>query len=564
MFIKLFKRKIVIFIALIELLLLVFFNIVNFLVEKNFNYIMINIRFTLLLLCINLIILTNKLKNKKLFIGLFSIGVTLLYYLFELYFSKLSSYKLPIYSLILIALVLMMLGINDVHNERLSFIKKIKNLTFYDPVTGLPSKNIILKTCPIKIIINCRNKKCHYFEGNKKILNKQITAVMLIDIDDFKMINDNLGSKYGDILLKLVAERLKTLVRENDIIIRHSADEFLLIINDIQYENDVAKITERVLSRIRQPFILPNNKVNITCSIGLALIPQHGDYIDDIIEKADIAMNKAKKEGKNQYFIFNNDLKDSFISLYERIHELKSAVKNDEFVVHYQPKAYTESNIIFGLEALVRWNHPKLGIIYPNDFVPLAEEIGVIRDIDLIVLKKVCKQIDDWINDNKLPYNITVNISPIFFMDDDFIEKIDETLSNFKLDPSYLGIEITETVGIKNYEDTRKKIDELKTRKITVYLDDFGKGYSSLCYLKHFPVDYLKIDKNFIDGINVNRIDEEIITYINNICSMLGIKVISEGIETIEQLNFIRDKGCHGYQGYLLSKPKDINELNLY
>jgi EAL domain-containing protein (putative c-di-GMP-specific phosphodiesterase class I) len=274
-------------------------------------------------------------------------------------------------------------------------------------------------------------------------------------------------------------------------------------------------------------------------------------------------LSEAKNSGKNKYIIFNYLLKNTFNERFNKITGLKAALKNNDFVVHYQPKAYTATNEIYELEALIRWNHPSLGLIYPNDFITLAEEIGIIKEIDTLVLIKACEQIKHWVNVCKSPYSITVNISPLFFMDHDFINKIDTIISEVGIDSSYLGIEITETVAINDTEKAINTINELKNRKIKVYLDDFGKGYSSLNYLKHLPIDYLNIDKSFIDGINVNRIDEEIISNIIYICSLLGIKVISEGIETLEQLDFIKAKSCFGYQGYLLSKPMLIEDLNI-
>ncbi len=550
------KNKKIIYFVLFELLLLIIFNVFN----SNINLVKYNFRFLLFIIGFNILIITR--INRKLLFGFIVIEICLSYYLIQLYYENLKYYSNPMYVCLIIALIFVIFGLQDIINEKLKLVKLIKKMTFYDNVTNLPNKNLISKSCPIKKAIKCQDKKCIFNEYDYRYSHNKY-AVLLIDIDDFKLINDSLGYENGNILLKQVANRLKNLLRQNDKVVYLSEDLFLIIMHDIYNKNVVDKVTHKILTSIRQPFLLSNRQIYITTSIGIAMYPKHGNCLNHIINKADIALNTVKNEGKNKHLIFNDDLESLFNNRYEKIFDLKSAIKNEEFIVHYQPKAYVKTNEIFGLEALVRWNHPKLGLIYPNDFIPLSEEIGIIQEIDLLVLRIACKQIKQWLEDGKNPLNITVNVSPLFFMEVDFIEKIDHIISEIGINPSYIGIEITETIFIKDIEATKRKIEELKKRKIKVYLDDFGKGYSSLSYLKNFPIDFLKIDKNFIDGIKINHIDEGIITCIINICSLLGIKVISEGIETEQQLEFVRENGCNIYQGYLLSKPKTIEKLKL-
>lgn len=559
---KLHKSKQIIFLTLFEILFLILFNIINVYYAKDINLVVFNFRFILIMLGFNLLILTINLKNKWIIYGLTIMEMVFIFKLFTMYFTKFSNHSI-IYLLLLFSFTFILFGVSKLNINLHKNIKQISEIIFYDFITGLPSKNILLKTCPIKDFKKNSKRSCLYHEKNKIFNKNQDLAVLLVDIDDFKLINDNLGSKSGNILLKQVAERLKTLVRENDTVIRYSADEFLIILYNVNSENNIEKIALRIIEKIKKPFTVLNKQVNVTCSIGLTFLPQHDNCLEILIENAGIALSEAKSSGKNKYIIFNYFLKNTFNDRFNKISGLKAALKNNDFVVHYQPKAYTATNEIYELEALIRWNHPSLGLIYPNDFIPLAEEIGIIKEIDTLVIIKACEQIKHWVSVCKSPYNITVNISPLFFMDHDFINKIDTIISEVGIDSSYLGIEITETVAINDTEKAINTINELKNRSIKVYLDDFGKGYSSLNYLKHLPIDYLKIDKSFIDGINVNRIDEEIISNIIYICSLLGIKVISEGIETLEQLDFIKAKSCFGYQGYLLSKPMLIEDLNI-
>jgi diguanylate cyclase (GGDEF)-like protein len=387
--------------------------------------------------------------------------------------------------------------------------------------------------------------------------------LFFIDIDDFKIINDNLGHYYGDLLLEEIAIRFKSFLDDEDIIIHLSGDEFLIVVYDICLDIDFREKANRIIDEMRKSFVLNGKEVHISCSVGIALYPEHGETIEEVMQKADISMYKAKNEGKNQVVIYNDKIEKFMNSKFEMISDLKTSVKNNDFVVHYQTKATTEEGEITGLEALVRWNHPTRGLVYPNDFIPLAEEIGVIKDIDIFVLNKACQQIEKWMKENKNPYNISVNISPIFFNQNSFILTLDKILSQYEINPSYISVEITENIALKDIHLTQLKINQLKKRNIKVHLDDFGRGYSSLSYIKDYPVDYLKIDKVFIDDIINNEVDQTLVKTIVNVSNLLGIKVIFEGVETKEQLDVLKKIGCNEYQGYFLSKPKPIDDIDL-
>jgi diguanylate cyclase (GGDEF)-like protein len=555
------SRKTSIIITLFLLLLLSLINFINNLYRINFDSVHFWYRSFLLLLAINCVILIKDLNIKKLTCGFIIYTVTSILHLIEVFKIFPNTFSDYIYVGLIFGLILNLLGTFDLLKHRNEYDKRLQKLVFYDSLTNLPNRNYLMRSCPLKVNKNCDN--CEYCSIDRIINTSERSAFLFLDIDDFKLVNDFLGHLNGDLLLQELSKRINSCVVHDDLVIHLSGDEFVIIINNIDYKEDIATLTNQIILKINEPILLDEKEVNVSCSIGIALYPEHGTTIEKLMKRSDLALNKAKSEGKNKYYFYTKGLNDSFYNRYLIIEDLKHGIKNGELIVYYQPKANTQTNEIIGLEALVRWNHPKHGLIYPNDFIPLAEEIRVIDEIDRQVLKFACKQISDWVEAGKEPYNIAVNISPLFFMDNNFISIIDCITSEFKIDPSYISIEITETVALENIDKTNKKLKELKQRNIKTYIDDFGKGYSSISYIKDFEFDFLKIDKKFIDGIKVNAVDEAIIKYIIDITGLVDIKVISEGVETKEQLEFLKDSGCFGYQGYLLSKPQPLDQLNL-
>jgi len=465
-----------------------------------------------------------------------------------------------------LGIVVLAYGIWVAIKDKKILIEKLKTLAYFDPITKLPNKNMILSSCPIKDTnkSKCQRKSTCVCKDRTPIVNlNKKCGLFFIDIDDFKLINDNLGHHYGDMLLEEIAIRLKNHLSNDDLIVHLSGDEFLIISYDSYLEEDLKEKSKGIINEISKSFILLNKEVHISCSVGTAVYPDNGSIIDDVVKKADIAMYYAKGQGKNQYTIYQDNMEKFFNKRFDYITDLKNALSNNNFVVHYQTKANTSDGKITGLEALVRWNHPEKGLIYPNDFITLAEEIGVISDVDIYVLNVACKQIQTWDQEGKKPYNISVNISPLLFNQSNFIAIFDHIISKYNIDSSYISIEITENIALQNIFQTQLKIVQLKERNIKVNLDDFGKGYSSLAYLKEYPIDYLKIDKIFIDDIINNKVDQALVNTIVQVSTMLGIKIIFEGVETKEQLDILKNIGTNEYQGYFLSKPKPIEEIEL-
>lgn len=549
--------------AVIMILLLILINFIIKIYRVQINDVSYYFRGFIVILATTILQLTKKLNIRKITLGFIIFTLSSFSYYLEIFHIFPSFINNFVDGLMIISLIISLFGLLELINNYSKFNSRLKKLAFYDSLTNLPNRNFLLRTCPTKEL-NCEEDTCQYCAFNNIIQGSKKSAFLFLDIDDFKLINDYLGHFNGDLLLKEIANRLSNYIRNDDVVIHLSGDEFVIIINNVDRKRDIALIAKDIISLINQPIILNNKKeVNISCSIGIAIYPDHTNNIERLMKKADIAMNEAKKEGKNRYFIFNIDLNNSFENRFLAIEDLKHAIKNNEFVIHYQPKAKIDTNEIIGLEALVRWNHPKHGLIYPNDFIGFAEELKLIDEIDKIVLNKVCEQLNTWKNEGKKIYNIAVNVSPLYFMDKSFIPTFDLITSSYNIDPSNISIEITESIALDDVELTISKLKELKQRNVKIYIDDFGKGYSSLLYLKQFPIDYLKIDKKFIDGIKINNVDETIIKYIIEVTNLLDIKVISEGVETNQQLDYLKERDCFGYQGYLLSKPQPIDKLKL-
>ncbi len=562
-------KKIVKFAALnivmiIILLVLVFHQVFNQYQTRYINFILHGFKIIYIIDCF---IILRVFKFKKISLGCIFITVSWTWNFVTLYL--INHINAQVFNLLdfllynltgLIGVILIMYGIWLSLRENVRLIEKLNNIAYYNPVTHLPNRNYVMNTNPL-------NKIRHYGKefilgDDKQILHKERkSTIIYLDIDDFKLINDNLGHHYGDILLRKVAKRLKSCLKEGDLIIHLSGDEFLLICHDVYSREDAKSLAFDLLKSMKDKYILNDKEVYMTCSLGIALYPKHGDSIDEVMKKADVAMYEAKKAGKNAYYIHNDSLEKTNKDKFDTINELKTSIENEDFVIFYQYKAKTTSLEITGLEALVRWNHPKHGLIGPNKFIPLAEQVGLIKEIDCLVLHAVCRQIKKWMDENKIPFHISVNISPLFFNDQHFIPIFDQIISQYEIDTTYISIEITENIALNDLEQTKKKLKQLKSRNIKVSLDDFGKGYSSLNYIKEFPIDYLKIDKSFIDGICKHGVEHALVTTIVNISSLLGFIVVFEGVETQEQLNLLKKMGAHEFQGYILNKPQPIENI---
>lgn len=533
-----------------SLILLIYF-LINYLgLEFNsVNFILKGI--SIVFIFISLIILM-KLKNKCLIIGgIFIIVSRLFDTLRELTFISIFNeviFSIFIEVLFAFGFIFVIYGFLNSVREQKKLLDELEYMALNDTLTRLPNRNFLINKIP-NLIDQARNRNT-------------LLGFLFIDLDDFKLINDTLGHDCGNILLEKTAEILKACSRKYDIVSRLSGDEFLVIVNNVKTIDEIRLTANNIKKHFNHPFIVLDRQIHITCSIGISIFPHNGNDGQTLIKNADIAMYKAKNHGKNCFDFYDDKLREIAFKKLEIIEDIRNALSKNQFFLHFQPKINIETGQLTGLEALVRWNHPIKGIIYPDEFIPIAEETGLIRNIDSEVLKLSCIQIKKWINSGVEPIHISVNISPVVYEDDDFIERIDQIIKKNEIDSSYISIEITENVLIKDISYTNVLLGKLKERNIKIVLDDFGIGYSSLSYLKDLPIDVLKIDKSFINGISKNYKDEALINAIITMAKALNISIVSEGVETVEQLQFLSKIGCNEYQGYLYSKPVPINVVD--
>lgn len=380
-------------------------------------------------------------------------------------------------------------------------------------------------------------------------------AVMYIDLDNFKNINDVLGHSYGDELLIDVTDRMKQVLDENDYFARFGGDEFIILSEHVEnselYEEKIRKI-QKVFT---YPFVLSMREFFVTISIGVAFAPKDGKTPQMLIKNVDAAMYSAKAMGKNTYCYYNETLNEALLSKIELQSELRNALHNDEFAVFYQAQIDLHDDRIVGFEALVRWLHPEKGIIGPGGFVQVAEETGLIVPIGRWVLFEACHQLKRWEEMGFDDISIAVNLSARQFKDADIVAMVYEAIEETQIDPSKLDLEITESIAIENIDYTIEIIQKLKEIGVKFSLDDFGTGYSSMNYLKHLPVNNLKIDKSFLDRVIDNTSDQQIVSTIITLAQTLDLVVIAEGVENSEQAVFLKQINCNQAQGYLYSKP---------
>ena len=422
--------------------------------------------------------------------------------------------------------------------ERKAAEEKIKQLAFYDPLTQLPNRRLLLERLKHSIDVERR-------EG------KQL-ALLMLDLDRFKAVNDNLGHLAGDELLQQVATRITARLREVDVVARLGGDEFIILLEDIAHPEDAARIAEGIVADLSKPFqLIQSDDVRIGVSIGISLYPQHGDSPEILMNSADAALYQAKDRGRGCFAYFSEELT---LAARERIAleaRLRQAIDQQELRVFYQPQIDIASGQIVGAEALVRWQNPTEGLIFPEQFIPIAEETDLIIAIGTWVLRETCRQGRQWLDEGLPALTLSVNVSPHQFRRQDINALVAKVLSETGYPAEYLALEITESGLMENQDKAMGILNDLRVQGIRLAIDDFGTGYSSLAYLKYFPLDVLKIDKNFIDDIPFLQGDTEITATIIAMAHTLGFKVSAEGVETHEQLAFLQAKGCDSYQGYL-------------
>lgn len=456
--------------------------------------------------------------------------------------------------------VIYTLGIIEDLTESKKAAEKIHLLAYYDSLTGLPNRTFHRELMKRAI----EHAKRHH----------EIFALIYLGLDNFQRINDTFGHSVGDILLKTVADRLTASLRKSDyvatsyegeeateVISRVGGDEFILLAPDLTQAQDAAKTAHRLLREISEPYDLSGREVFMSASIGIALYPNDGTEVDDLLKNADTAMGHAKNEGKNNYQFYSASMNSSVLELLTLENDLRKALARNELVLYYQPRVDAATRMVTGMEALLRWMHPNRGLILPMEFIPLAEANGLIVPIGEFVIRTVCGQIKTWREAGYKQTQVALNVSSRQFDQENFAEVIREILLDTMISPQRLELEITESTLMRNPEKAIQTLTELKAMGMGVAIDDFGTGYSSLSHLKRLPLDFLKIDRSFVNGLASSPSDQAIIRATIAMAHSLNLKVIAEGVETEEQLSFLQEHGCDEIQGYFFSRPLPSGEI---
>ena len=431
--------------------------------------------------------------------------------------------------------------------ERKRAEERIRYLAHYDDLTGLPNRVLFAQLLEQAL-------------GEAKFAKKEV-AVLFIDLDRFKLINDTLSHASGDAVLCQVAKRLVGALARRDTVARFGGDEFVVLMRDCGMPNDVNATAQGLLSALSAPFVLDHQEYHLTASIGISTFPGDGQDAQTVLKNADSAMNRAKEQGKNNYQFYSSQMN---VRSFERLvleRFLRHALEQDEFQLHYQPKIDLTTGRATGMEALLRWIHPGMGMIPPAKFIPLAEETGLIVPIGEWVLREACAQARRWQTQGLPPLRVAVNLSARQFAHDGLHAAIVGALEESSLSPSRLELEITESMTMENPEHATQWLQKIKALGITVAIDDFGTGYSSLGYLKRFPIDSVKIDRSFIKDIPGDTDDEAITQAIIAMGHSLRLKVIAEGVESAEHAEFLTRHGCDEAQGYYFGKPVPADEF---
>lgn len=433
------------------------------------------------------------------------------------------------------------------NQEQLNNHAHIHHQAYHDYLTGLPNRMLLLDRLE-HAMLHAQTES-------------HLIALMFIDLDRFKQINDTLGHDVGDDLLIEIAKRIKNCTRPADTVARLAGDEFIVILEGLQTVELAQTFAERIIKALEKPVILGAHKINITCSIGIALYPFEDDNSQSLLQKADTAMYFAKHNGRNNYHLYTVDSTDISNTHFTIENDLINALENNQFVLHFQPKIDLNSMSMCGMEALIRWEHPEKGTIPPLEFIPALEESGLIHRVGLWVIERACKINKQWIDTGLPPLQIAVNISTIQLNRDDFVDNIFEILDNTGLDPKYLELELTESGLLSDIDANIIMFEKLRAKGIKLALDDFGTGYSSLSYICKLPIDIIKIDKEFIHQITSGRQTRSVVTAILSFAHGLRLDIVAEGVETTEQLVFLNAMRCTTAQGFLLSKPLPQEEF---
>lgn len=425
---------------------------------------------------------------------------------------------------------------------------QIRHMAYYDDLTGLPNRRLFRQHLSVALASSVQY-------GHK-------LAVFFIDIDRFKIINDSFGHDYGDMLLLQVAERFTRCLTENDFLARTEGDEFVMLIsglNSAKAAESVEEMARKMIHLLDEPFTLERYQLHITASVGIAIMTAEDQEAETLMKCADLALSRAKEKGKNNYQIYNQDMKSLSLQRLTLYSELRRAIARQELILHYQPQMDVLTGRIIGFEALIRWMHPERGLIPPGQFIPFAEETGLIVSIGEWVLREACRQNVAWQRAGLKPIPVAVNLSTKQFMQHNLHAKVSEVLRESGLNPSLLELEITESSAM-DIDHATTLLHDLKKLGVNISIDDFGTGYSSFSYLKKLPIDKLKIDRSFVSECVTNPNDSAIVASIMSMTRHLNLRVSAEGVETEEQLDFLRSNQCDEVQGYFFSPPVPTEE----
>jgi diguanylate cyclase (GGDEF)-like protein/PAS domain S-box-containing protein len=431
--------------------------------------------------------------------------------------------------------------------ERMQAEKRVWHIAHHDSLTGLPNRALLQDRLSQALIAAER--------GRNRV------AVLFLDLDRFKSVNDSLGHDIGDALLKCVADRLQSVVRDVDTVCRLGGDEFVIILGAIAGPDDAVMIAERIVEGLGRPADVQGHSLRASTSIGIALYPDDGRDAQTLMKNADTAMYSAKSRGRNNFQFFSADMNAAALRFFQLEQQLRHAVERNELLLHYQPQIDTVAHRVCGLEALVRWQRPEVGLMPPGEFIPVAEETGLILEIGEWVLREACRQMREWQDCGWPRVPVAVNLSARQFQQRDLAQRIRRILDEAGVAPEQLELEITESSLMHSVDEALAQVQALAAMGIRIAIDDFGTGYSSLSYLKRFPVSRLKIDRSFVRDLCVDREDAAIVASIIGLARTLGMEVVAEGVETPDQLSALRYEGCIVCQGYLFSKPRPASEV---
>jgi len=424
---------------------------------------------------------------------------------------------------------------------------EIEHLAYHDALTGLPNRPLFVDRLIVALA------QAH--RGNQKL------AVFFLDLDRFKDINDSLGHSVGDTLLKAVAERVRRCVREGDTVARFGGDEFTLLIPRIESVEDAAKIAQKIIETLKIPFFIHDRELFATTSIGISIFPGDGQDPETLVRNADAAMYRAKDQGRDNYQLYAPAMNERALERLALENMLRKALANDELVLFYQPIVDLVTRRIVGAEALIRWQHPELGLLSPAHFISVAELSGLIIPIGEWVLRTACRQLRAWQRKYDPALSMSVNLSARQFQQPDLVGQIRGAIADTGVEPRLVELEITESNAMQNAENTIYTLRELKTLGVRIAMDDFGTGYSSLNYLKRFPIDTLKLDQSFVTGIRTDGSDAAIVSAVISMAHSLHLEVVAEGVESEEQLAFLALQRCDRIQGFLFSEPLPAEAL---